>query len=72
MKWLSKAVKLLGKVLGIASDVADVAEAGQHVAREVYDLTSTQPSGRQLSNEDVRRQQAQIASATSFKVPPKR
>jgi hypothetical protein len=72
MKWLSKVVKLLGRVLGIASNAADVVEAGEAVIHEVEDLTRTEPSGRQLSMADVRRQQQQIASATSFKVPPKR
>jgi len=72
MGWLAKAVKLIGKALGIVSDAADVIEAGETVVKEVHDLTRTQPSGRQLSMQDVRRQQEQIASATSFKVPPKR
>ena len=67
MSWLSLVVRALGQVLGIV-------EKSKEIVDEVEDFTGTMPSrehSRQLSAEDVRRQQAQIARATSFKVPPR-
>jgi hypothetical protein len=63
MNWLTKIARALGQVLGIV-------QKSKEIADEVEDFTGTMPS-RQLGPEDVRRQQAQIARATSFKVPPR-
>jgi hypothetical protein len=54
----SKILRGIRAILGLVEEVEEV-------------IPLTQPS-RQLSPEDVRRQQAQIQSAVSFKVPPKR
>lgn len=67
MSWLTKIARALGQVLGIV-------QKSKEIEDEIEDLTGTLPSrepSRQLSSEDVRRQQAQIARATSFKVPPR-
>lgn len=63
MSWLTKIARALGQVLGIVQKSKEITE-------EIEDFTGTMPS-RQLSADDVRRQQAQIARATSFKVPPR-
>jgi hypothetical protein len=63
MSWLTKFARALGQVLGIVQQTKEI-------VGEVEDFTGTMPS-RQLSSEDVRRQQTQIARATSFKVPPR-
>ena len=57
--------KGLKTLLGIAETVREIADV-------VEDVADTQRTGapRPLSPEDVRRQQAQIARATSYKVPP--
>lgn len=71
MSWLGKILKVIGRIVGIVDKAETVVSTVSTVAHQVEDLTRTQPS-RQLSPEDVRRQQQQAASATSFKVPPKR
>ena len=70
MSWLTSLIKVIGRIVGIVDKAETVVSTVSTVAHQVEDLTSTQPS-RQLSPEDIRRQRAQMSSATSFKVPPK-
>lgn len=60
------------KILRGIKAILGLVETASELVQDVEDVIPlTQPS-RQLSPEDIRRQQAQIASATSYKVPPKR
>ena len=61
----SKILRSIRALLGIAEQARDMVE-------DVEDVIPLTLPSRQLAPEDIRRQQAQIASATSHKVPPKR